>query len=273
VPPSSSLPLPYRFAPLVFFLGLLFLLFAAYLFIRSSINRQALQNMQKQHHVLLDQNRILEGQVSQLQAEHQQKEDIIRLAEKELSLGEARQLAGNLLNAQNQAKEAQNKALSAALELELRKSSSSKEVEVLFDKNQIILRFYESTLFDPGEITLNTQAKKLLSTVGKSLNQDFKACPVRVESHSDNAPIPGGLKSRFPSNWELTAYRAATVARYLQEVVNVDAKRLIPEAKAGNEPVDSNDSREGRARNRRVDLVIPLDDSSPVTPDNPVPSP
>jgi chemotaxis protein MotB len=238
------------------------LLFAAYLFFRSVSSRLTLQNLQKQHHLLLDQKRILEGQVAQLQAEHRQKEALVNLAENELNHGAQKQLAANLQNVQKQEKQARQKAMAAELELALRKSATSREVEVLLDDRKLILRFYESTLFDPGELTLTASGKKLLASVAQSLNRDFTGFPIRIEGCSDNGSVPGGLKGRFPSNWELSAYRAAAVARSLQENYQVDSLRLTPVGKASTSPLESNETREGRAKNRRIDLVIDLQEST-----------
>lgn len=269
MPPPSSTPsrLPARFAPLFLFLGFLFFLFAVYLFFRSASSRLALQNLQKQHHLLLDQKRILEGQVAQLQAEHRQKEALVHLAEKELNQGEQKQIAANLQSIENQEKQARQKAMAAELELALRKSSTSREVEVLLDGNRMILRFYESTLFDPGELSITSSGRKLLAAAAPGLNRDFAGFPIRIEGHSDNGSVPGGLRARFPSNWELSAYRAAAVARTLQEACQVDPARLTPVGKASASPLESNETREGRARNRRIDLVIDLQENSTPPPE------
>lgn len=273
MPPKFIFPLrlPDRFAALIFFFSSLFLLFAIYLFVRSASSRKTLQTLQQQYHQLLDQKGILEGQVAQLQAEHRQKEAFLRMAETELSLGEQQQLAAHLQNAQSKEQQALQKTLAVALELALRKSATSREVEILFKGKEIILRFYDATLFGPGGTSLEPSGKKLLAMVAQSLNRDFPACPIRVEGHSDNSPVSSGLKARFPSNWELSAYRAATVARTLQEAYEVEASRLLSSGQASTAPLESNDTREGRAKNRRIDLVISLQ-QSPASPETVAPS-
>ena len=76
---------------------------------------------------------------------------------------------------------------------------------------------------------------------------------MRVEGHTDNLPIN---TPRFPSNWELSTARATSVIRYLIEEENLDPERLSAAGYGEYRPIDANDTPEGRARNRRVDLVI-----------------
>jgi chemotaxis protein MotB len=76
---------------------------------------------------------------------------------------------------------------------------------------------------------------------------------IRVEGHTDNIPIATAL---YPSNWELSSARATTVGRYLVEHSEVAPRRISAAGYGEFRPVAPNDSREGRARNRRVDLVV-----------------
>ena len=76
---------------------------------------------------------------------------------------------------------------------------------------------------------------------------------IRVEGHTDNVPIATPL---YPSNWELSSARATTVGRYLAEHSDIAPQRIIAAGYGEFRPVAPNDTREGRARNRRVDLVV-----------------
>ena len=82
---------------------------------------------------------------------------------------------------------------------------------------------------------------------------------IKVEGHTDNVPIGPAIIDRFPTNWELSTARATTVVRHLQER-GLDSKLLSAEGYSEYRPVASNETEEGRAKNRRIEIVlIPLD--------------
>jgi chemotaxis protein MotB len=107
-----------------------------------------------------------------------------------------------------------------------------------------------SALFSPGEARLSPEAVRALSAVGRVLaSADF---PVRVEGHTDNVPI---TNPQFPSNWELSAARAASVVRLFIDN-NVDPRRLTATGYADQRPLADNATPEGRQKNRRVAITI-----------------
>lgn len=107
-----------------------------------------------------------------------------------------------------------------------------------------------SVLFAPGDAKLNKESGKALAAVAKVLKGDRHA--IQVEGHTDNVPIKNAL---FPSNWELSAVRASSVVRLFLEN-GVDEGRMVAVGHGSNEPVGSNDTVEGRLRNRRVAVNI-----------------
>jgi len=110
----------------------------------------------------------------------------------------------------------------------------------------ITVEINASVLFDSGEARLQVPAIRALTAVGQILaTTDF---PITVEGHTDNAPINTPL---FPSNWELSAARAASVVRLFIDT-GVDARRLTATGYAEQRPMTDNASVEGRQRNRRV---------------------
>jgi chemotaxis protein MotB len=119
-------------------------------------------------------------------------------------------------------------------------------------------------LFDSGKSDLKPRGMTLLDTLAERL----RTMPneIRVEGHTDNIPITTPL---YPSNWELSSARATTVARYLAEHDDVSASRLSAAGLGEFHPIAPNDSREGRARNRRVDLVV-LFPQGPALRDQPI---
>jgi chemotaxis protein MotB len=110
----------------------------------------------------------------------------------------------------------------------------------------ITVEINASVLFDSGEARLQAPAVRALTAVGQIIaTTDF---PITVEGHTDNAPINTPL---FPSNWELSGARAASVVRLFIET-GVDPRSLTATGYAEQRPIADNASAEGRQRNRRV---------------------
>ncbi|THF64195.1 flagellar motor protein MotD [Pseudothauera rhizosphaerae] len=107
-----------------------------------------------------------------------------------------------------------------------------------------------SVLFAPAEATLGSEAVAALQAVARVLAP--ATFPVTVEGHTDNLPINN---FRFPSNWELSAVRASSVVRLFVEA-GVDPDRLTAAGYADQRPVAPNGDEQGRARNRRVTILI-----------------
>ena len=112
------------------------------------------------------------------------------------------------------------------------------------------LEINANALFNPGEAEIQSEAKKILADAAKVLEQNEFA--IEVEGHTDNMPISN---NRFPSNWELSSARASSIVRMFIDQ-GVVTKRLKAVGAADNKPVVSNDTAEGRARNRRVTITV-----------------
>ena len=124
------------------------------------------------------------------------------------------------------------------------------KVRVMQNARGINVEINASVLFDPGDATLSGQSIKTLEAIARVLKNDSHM--IQVEGHTDNVPI---FNQTFPSNWELSAVRASSVIRLFIEN-GVGENRLQAIAHAATLPVDSNDTEEGRQRNRRVQLMI-----------------
>ncbi len=124
------------------------------------------------------------------------------------------------------------------------------EVRVTQSERGIRVEINASVLFALGEAVLQEDSGRALRAVGEVLkNGDYA---IQVEGHTDDIPI---ATARFPSNWELSAVRASSVVRLLIDS-GVRGTRLTALGYGENRPVESNDSEEGRARNRRVALMV-----------------
>jgi chemotaxis protein MotB len=109
----------------------------------------------------------------------------------------------------------------------------------------------EVALFDSARATLHESARPVLEELAATLREGGET-RISVEGHTDNVPVQGG---QFASNWDLASARANAVARYLLEQ-GFEPSRLQSVSYADTRPVASNDSDQGRAANRRVELQI-----------------
>lgn len=123
-------------------------------------------------------------------------------------------------------------------------------VEVLAKRGTVELRMKESILFPSAQARLMLQGEQVLDKLVPLLEQGRHA--ISVEGHTDNVPID---TPQFPSNWELSSARASTVVRHLI-ARGIPANRLTAVGYADTRPLADNDTAEGRARNRRVSIII-----------------
>lgn len=126
----------------------------------------------------------------------------------------------------------------------------SGQVNVSQSPRGVVLDINASVLFEPGEAALQNAVQRTLASVAQLLAQNGQA--IEVEGHTDDVPI---FTPQFPSNWELSSARASSVVRLFIEH-GVPPARLTAVGKASYVPVASNDTAEGRARNRRVTVTI-----------------
>ncbi len=120
--------------------------------------------------------------------------------------------------------------------------------------DRLSVQIVSKILFSSGSDQVTGEGKGVLKKVSLSLKNLTKN-RIRVEGHTDNVPIGPVLARKFPSNWELSTARATQVVRYLsQEEVN--PKNLLAVGMAEYTPIASNDSPEGRQKNRRIEIVL-----------------
>ncbi|MBA3998423.1 MAG: flagellar motor protein MotD [Candidatus Accumulibacter sp.] len=124
------------------------------------------------------------------------------------------------------------------------------KVRVLETTRGVTIEINDSILFSPGQAQLHPTSVKAMQAVAEVLAaSDF---PIIIEGHTDNVPIN---TLQFPSNWELSAVRATTVLRLFADA-GVGAERLTAIGYGETRPVEPNLLAEGRARNRRVTIMI-----------------
>ncbi|MEB0135713.1 flagellar motor protein MotD [Actimicrobium sp. CCC2.4] len=127
---------------------------------------------------------------------------------------------------------------------------SSGKVRVTQTSRGVSVEINASVLFAPGEASLTSESGAALSAIAQVLSQDTHA--IQIEGHTDNLPIGNAT---FPSNWELSSVRASSVVRLFANN-GIAGNRLTAVGHGSNKPVGSNDTPEGRVRNRRVEVLI-----------------
>jgi len=154
-----------------------------------------------------------------------------------------------MLNASQTA--AQMKALQAELESALAPEIGKHTVAVTATREGIVVSLREIGFYESGSANLRASSKESIDRLAAVLQAHTEA--VRIEGHSDNQPIHN---AHFDSNWELSTARAADLIKLLVSRYNFDPTRMAASGYAEFHPVSPNDTPEGRARNRRVDVVI-----------------
>lgn len=144
-------------------------------------------------------------------------------------------------------KSAEYESLSRSLAGEIQ----SGRIQISELQGKMTVRLAEKVLFPSGSATLAKDGKATLGKVADAF-KDLKDRIVRVEGHTDNVPIQSAA---FPSNWELSAARAIAVVRFLQGA-GVDPAKLAAAGYAEWQPIAPNDTPEGRAQNRRIEISL-----------------
>jgi len=203
-----------------------------------------------------------EAMVTELQERVKDIESNILHLEEEVARyqDETKGLEGNLLalkgeKATTEAKIGQLKSTYEDLISDLKQQIENQEVTIKAFEEKISVTFVDRILFEFARATITAEGRMILKRVGDVLKkvQDRK---IRVVGHSDNIPILPEHQYKFPSNWELSSARAAAVVREFQKDIGLDPCNLEAVGRSFYEPVASNETAEGRAQNRRVEIII-----------------
>jgi len=138
------------------------------------------------------------------------------------------------------------------LEERLSKEIANKQVRLDLAEKGLVITFVAEVLFDSGKAQLRKESYPILDKVVRILKEEVEENDIGVEGHTDNEPI---RYSRWKSNWELSTQRALSVIYYLQDS-GIKPTRLSARGYGEFRPVASNNTKEGRQLNRRVEIVI-----------------
>jgi chemotaxis protein MotB len=178
------------------------------------------------------------------------------LGELEDLRGEHERVQGALEDEQRirQSREAEIQRMSGSyrnLVEELEREVEAGKIEIHELRGQLQVRALESILFDSGSAELKPGGAEVLQKVAVQLAR-LERHTIRVEGHTDDVPI---RTERFPSNWELSVARAAGVVRALERA-GVPPEQLSAQGFGPYKPIESNTEPAGRARNRRIEIVL-----------------
>lgn len=141
------------------------------------------------------------------------------------------------------------------LKKKLEKEIQDGKVQITEMQNRLTMTMVDKILFPSGSADISKEGKGVLDKVVTIL-KDVKDKRIQVEGHTDNVRIYSAIKTRYPTNWELSTARATQVVRYLQEAGGLDPKVLSATGYSEYQPVALNDSDENKSKNRRIEIVL-----------------
>jgi len=149
------------------------------------------------------------------------------------------------------AEEKDFKKARASLEAYLLKNGMKDKVDLEINRRGLVISLKEAGFFNSGSAEIRVSSYPLLAKIAESLS-DYSN-DIRVEGHTDNIPIS---TPAFPSNWELSTSRATNIVRHLVSYYKFEPEKLSAAGYAEFRSVADNSSSDGRAKNRRVDIVV-----------------
>jgi chemotaxis protein MotB len=139
------------------------------------------------------------------------------------------------------------------LEQKLGQEIDDKQIKLQMMEKGLVITVVGDLLFDSGKAKIRPEALPLLDKVAAVLKDNMAQFNVGIEGHTDNVPIKS---SGWKSNWELSTARALSVLHYLLNDQGISPERLSAIGYGEYRPVASNDTKDGRKQNRRVEIVI-----------------
>ena len=141
------------------------------------------------------------------------------------------------------------------LEEKMKDEISKGDIRLSQSGGKLRVDMVDKILFDSGEAVISKRGEGVLARVGAVLaTMDDKQ--IQVSGHTDSNPISDKLATQFPTNWELSVTRAVNVVRFLEEKASVPPKNLTATGYGQYHPIASNKSAAGRARNRRIEILL-----------------
>ncbi len=141
-----------------------------------------------------------------------------------------------------------------ALSQQLQAEVAADKVQIKQLSDRLVVTFVDEILFSSGSTELHMAGRAAIGKAAPTL-ASLTGHWISVQGYTDSEPIGPLLRGRYPTNWDLSAARAVEVVRHLQSL-GVDPTNLVAAGYGQYQPVASNDTPQGRARNRRIDIVL-----------------
>jgi len=205
---------------------------------------------------LAKRNLELVGEVANLSSQNRDLSQTLEARDQELV--QIRTRIAEQEKAQDKAKEEKNNRFKSTYDIlvgRFQEEIKKGEVRITQEPDKLSVHIAEKALFKPGTAEIKPTGLKLLDRIGEILKLDTDQ-PIRIEGYTDNVPIGSRRTDKFQTNWELSAVRAVAVVRHLSGPVGIPSSRLSAVGFAENRPVASNETPEGRALNRRIEIVL-----------------
>jgi chemotaxis protein MotB len=164
---------------------------------------------------------------------------------------------------------------------QLQQEVTNGQLQITQYKNMLTVDVAEKIFFASGSATLKASGQTVLKKVAAAI-APYKDKMIRVAGYTDNVKLGKALQDKFPTNWELSVARAVNVVRFLQEKGGIEPERLIASGRGEYAPIASNDTAEGRQKNRRIEIMlldknmidaVTADSAAPAAPAEPQASP
>lgn len=148
-----------------------------------------------------------------------------------------------------------NDSLTLALSNKFKRSLDNlndEDIDVKVLKGVVFVSLSDEMMFDSGSYVIKSDALPVLSKISKIVN-DYSDYDILIEGHTDNVPI---TTTFLKDNWDLSAMRATSIARFMQTDLSVNPARITAGARSEYVPKDTNDTAEGRSVNRRTEIIV-----------------
>ena len=243
------------------------LVLVAFVITGCGISKEKYIKSQEEAQILAKDKQDLTNRVSQLEQDNQSLIEELNTAKEE------RTKMANEIASQKQTLEEEKVSSAREKELEIAKLKETYDklmtdlnqevkmgqVKVTQLRDKLSVNLVEKILFNSGDAEIKKEGLEVLTKVGDIL-KTVEGKEIRIEGHTDNIPIGTQLKTKYQSNWHLAAARAINVAVYLQYGVGVNPEMLSIAGYSSYRPIADNSTPEGRAQNRRIEIVlVPMD--------------
>ena len=128
-------------------------------------------------------------------------------------------------------------------------------LEIIEKNGKVYVSMDEKLLFESGKFTVDKKGEAALKELAKVIESD-KDINVMVEGHTDNVPFSASSTAQIRDNWDLSVMRATTIVKTILKYGNIEPNRLIASGRSEYVPLDTTDSKEARAKNRRTEIIL-----------------